>query len=85
MFAKGAHGNRCSARRTGFVSRFMPSRQTSRNRNTYGLGLQMQHAAVSIPANIAEGFRRRSEAEKARYMNTRKYLWKRAVTISIPS
>ena len=36
---------------------------------TYGLALQMQRAAVSIPANIAEGFRRRSKAEKARYMN----------------
>ena len=29
----------------------------------------MRRAAVSIPANIAEGFRRRSKAEKARYMN----------------
>ena len=36
---------------------------------TYGLALQMRRAAVSIPANIAEGFRRRSKAEKARYMN----------------
>jgi four helix bundle protein len=36
---------------------------------TYGLALQMRRAAVSIPANIAEGFRRRGKAEKARYMN----------------
>jgi four helix bundle protein len=36
---------------------------------TYGLALQMRRAAVSIPANIAEGFRRRGRAEKARYMN----------------
>jgi four helix bundle protein len=36
---------------------------------TYGLALQMRRAAVSIPANIAEGFRRRSKPEKARYMN----------------
>ena len=35
---------------------------------TYGLALQMRRAAVSIPANIAEGFRRRGRAEKARYM-----------------
>ena len=36
---------------------------------TYGVALQMRRAAVSIPANIAEGFRRRGRAEKARYMN----------------
>jgi len=36
---------------------------------TYGLGLQLKRAAVSIPANIAEGFKRRSRADKARYMN----------------
>jgi len=36
---------------------------------TYGLALQMRRAAVSIPANLAEGFRRRSKAEKARYRN----------------
>jgi four helix bundle protein len=36
---------------------------------TYGLSLQMRRASVSIPANIAEGFRRRSKAEKARFMN----------------
>jgi four helix bundle protein len=36
---------------------------------TYSLALQMRRAAVSIPANIAEGFRRRGKAEKARFMN----------------
>ncbi len=36
---------------------------------TYGLCLQMRRAAVSIPANIAEGFRRRGKADKARFMN----------------
>jgi four helix bundle protein len=36
---------------------------------TYGLALQMRRAAVSVPANIAEGFRRRSNLEKARFMN----------------
>lgn len=33
------------------------------------LALQMRRAAVSVPANIAEGFRRRGKADKARYMN----------------
>jgi len=36
---------------------------------TYGLALQMRRAAVSVPANIAEGFRRRGKADKAHYMN----------------
>ena len=36
---------------------------------TYGLSLQMRRAAVSIPANIAEGFRKRSRPDKARFMN----------------
>ena len=36
---------------------------------TYGLSLQMRRAAVSIPANIAEGFRKRSRPDKARYLN----------------
>ncbi len=36
---------------------------------TYGLSLQMRRSAVSVPANIAEGFRRRSRTEKARFLN----------------
>jgi four helix bundle protein len=36
---------------------------------TYGLSLQMRRAAVSLPANMAEGFRKRSKPDKARFMN----------------
>ena len=36
---------------------------------TYGWAAQMRRAAVSIPANIAEGFRRRGRVDKARFMN----------------
>jgi|ERR1700728_3150743 four helix bundle protein len=35
----------------------------------YGLSVQMRRAAVSIPANIAEGFRKRGRPDKARFMN----------------
>jgi four helix bundle protein len=36
---------------------------------TYGLCAQMRRASVSVPANIAEGFRRRGKTDKARFMN----------------
>jgi four helix bundle protein len=36
---------------------------------TYGLALQMRRAAVSVPANIAEGFKRRGRPDKARFLN----------------
>src|SRR5438034_3437324 len=35
----------------------------------FGLVSQMRRAAVSVPANIAEGFKRRGKADKARHMN----------------
>ena len=35
----------------------------------YGLSAQFRRAAVSIPANIAEGFRKQSKQDKARFLN----------------
>lgn len=35
----------------------------------YGLTSQFRRAAISIPANIAEGFRKRGKSDKARFMN----------------
>jgi four helix bundle protein len=35
----------------------------------YGLSAQLRRPAISTPANIAEGFRRRGKPDKARYMN----------------
>jgi four helix bundle protein len=36
---------------------------------TYGLSMQTKRAAVSIPANIAEEFKRSGKADKARFIN----------------
>ncbi|HEY0430278.1 MAG TPA: four helix bundle protein, partial [Pyrinomonadaceae bacterium] len=35
----------------------------------YGLTSQFRRAAISIPANIAEGFKKRGRADKVRFMN----------------
>jgi four helix bundle protein len=35
----------------------------------YGLTSQLRRAAVSIPANIAEGFKKRGRPDKVRFMN----------------
>lgn len=35
----------------------------------YGLTSQVRRAAVSIPSNIVEGFKKKSKTDKARYLN----------------
>jgi four helix bundle protein len=35
----------------------------------YGLVTQLRRSAVSVPANVAEGFRRRGNADKLRFLN----------------
>ena len=36
---------------------------------TFGLAAQMRRASVSVPANIAEGFKRRGRSDNARMLN----------------
>jgi four helix bundle protein len=36
---------------------------------TYGLTSQFRRAAVSIPSNIAEGFKKKGRSDKARFLN----------------
>ena len=35
----------------------------------YGLISQLRRSAISVPANIAEGFKKRGKTDKARFMN----------------
>ena len=35
----------------------------------YGVTSQLRRAVVSVPANIAEGFKKKGKSDKARYMN----------------
>jgi four helix bundle protein len=53
----------------GFVLRVYSLSATFPHDERFGLTAQIRRAAASIPANIAEGFRRRSRPEKARFMN----------------
>ena len=38
-------------------------------KETYSLVSQIRRAAISIPANIAEGFRKKGKSDKARFLN----------------
>ena len=52
-----------------FVLAVYKTTQTYPREEVYGLTGQLRRAAVSVPANIAEGFKRRGRSEKARFMN----------------
>jgi four helix bundle protein len=52
-----------------FVMAVYPLTSSFPKQEVYGLSSQLRRAAVSVPANIAEGFRRRGRADKARFMN----------------
>lgn len=52
-----------------FVLAIYELTQSFPKQELYGLTSQLRRAAVSIPANIAEGFRRRGKPDKARFMN----------------
>lgn len=43
--------------------------ETFPQKEIYGLTSQFRRAAISIPANIAEGFKKRGRADKARFLN----------------
>lgn len=52
-----------------FVLRAYTLTKTFPKDETYGLTSQLRRAAISIPANIAEGFKKRGELDKRRFLN----------------
>jgi len=44
--------------------------ETFPDHERFGLTIQFRRSAVSIPANIAEGFRKYTSADKAQFLNT---------------
>ena len=52
-----------------FVLNIYEQTATFPKHELYGLVSQFRRAAVSVPANIAEGFRKHSESDKARFLN----------------
>jgi len=52
-----------------FVLAVYQASKTFPREELYGLTSQFRRAATSIPANIAEGFRKHSKTDKARFLN----------------
>ena len=52
-----------------FVLDVYPMTAAFPKQELFGLTSQLRRAAVSVPANIAEGFSRRGRADKARFFN----------------
>jgi four helix bundle protein len=53
----------------GFVLHVYAATRVFPREERFGLTSQFRRAAVSVPANIAEGFRKQSGADKARFLN----------------
>jgi four helix bundle protein len=53
----------------GFVLGIYSLTETFPSRETYGLVSQMRRSAVSVAANIAEGFKKNGRADKMRFLN----------------
>jgi len=52
-----------------FVLKIYKHTESFPSHEIYGLVSQLRRAAVSIPANIAEGFKRRGKQDKRRFLN----------------
>jgi four helix bundle protein len=75
--AASDHGNSCKAftdlivwqKAHEFVLRLYPFTERFPRAEIFALTAQMRRAAVSVPANISEGFGKRTTAEKLRFLN----------------
>ncbi len=53
----------------GFVLNVYRATESFPRTELYGLTSQLRRAAISIPANVVEGFQKRGKADKLRYFN----------------
>lgn len=60
-----------------FVLEIYKMTQNFPKEELYGLTSQIRRAAVSIPANFVEGFKRKSKKDKLRFYNICWHHWKR--------
>jgi four helix bundle protein len=78
MFAKSFEDVEIWKKSHAFVLSIYRFTENFPKHELFGLTSQLRRAAVSIPANFAEGFKKTGKADKLRFLILHKALWKNA-------